>query len=962
MERFGQTKKEQYGKDTAAGRIIRKGILITLLFLGSWLYAADTGARAENIHIDEDTQHLFTAENGLPASSIVSIEQTPDGFIWLGGYGGLSRYDGDEFVDYEAGKLFNITDLLCSHDGTLWIASSDAGLVKYENDSFVRMNELGEGIETKEIECLAEAADGTICFGTEQGIGYVDADGMMNMLQFPQLHDSFIRKIACGNNGEIVCVTRGGEAFCCQDGECRKLSLSTGDTARCVVFDENENRFYISTTQDEIIICNSSLEEEEILLVGGLECINDIKKDENGNLWACADNGVAAVYVDGKTLVQNLKINNSIDSMLIDCEGNFWFASSRQGVLLVAGGGRFKNISSRARLSEMIVNAIMYLDGRLYIGHDEGLLVLDEESCERVKDDRFRFLAGTRIRNLFADREGRIWVSTVKKGLWVLDKKGEWKQYSTQEYPQLQSDNFRVAYETDEGMLVGTDAGAYIVTENGIENVVENADEMDCRILSIGELDGTYYFGTDGYGMYAVRDGKVQEHLTIENGLCSNVVMKMRKDQKKQAFWLVTGNNLVYYDPDQDPAEITFPSSDNLDVHVLEDGRILILTGGGVYVTTEKVLLGTEELSYKRFTRKDGLPYDITANSTPCMVDGRLYLCCSGGVVCMESEEQRAEKENYSLVIDYLIADEEKSYVQNTDSFTVPEDVQRIEIQAHLVTNTMENPTVFYYMEGFDKSKKILKTRDLDTVVYTNLNGGDYIFHFGEYDEDLGETGKEITLRIRKEYKWYERLQTRVILVIANVLIMFILAWGISKWHGYSVRKKLKKEYEELERARLEQMVYTDHMTGLYNRYYLDTWEKHFLEGTDDNVTFLSADCNNLKKINDEFGHEAGDRLLKETSALLQKYFDGPKHTVFRMGGDEFLVLCSGETEDEVREVMEKLQTEAKDHMVCGHPVSLCYGLHTLTGREYNMDAGIRIADMNMICQKREYHKKNGAK
>lgn len=929
--------------------------MLAALFICLFVPAVCAGA--EDFYIDEDVQQLFTSENGLPSSAIVAVAQTPEGFIWLGGYGGLVRYDGDQFVDYEEGHLFNITNLLCGQDGTLWIASSDSGLVSYKNDKFTFLNNSDEENWTKEMECLAEAADGTIYFGTEQGIGYADKDGALHKLQFPQLEGVMIRKIACGNDGEIVCVARSGEAFFCKDDVCKKLSLSIGDAARCVVFDKKENLFYIGSTQDQVIVCNPSLEEEQILKVEGLECINDIKKDADGNLWACADNGVAAVYVDGKTLVQNLEMNNSIDSMLIDREENYWFASSRQGVLLVSRKGHFKNISNRAKLPEIIVNAITKLDDRLYVGHDEGMVILDAKSCEQIADERFAFLSGVRIRNLFVDKEDSLWVSTTKEGLWVLDANGQWRQYCMANYPQLRSDNFRVAYETDNGMLVGTDDGAYLVTEDGLESVVKDGDEMNCRILSIGERDGVFYFGTDGYGMYVVKDGSVQEHLTIENGLCSNVVMKIRPDAAKRAFWLVTGNNLVYYDPDERLTDITFPSSNNLDAHVLEDGNILIFTGSGVYLTSEDVLLGKTEQQYKRFTRKDGLPYDITANSTPCMTDRHLYLCGSGGVIGIDLLSKAEADNDFSLVIDYLIADDKKYYVQNADHFTMPKDVQRIEIHAHLVTNTMENPDVFYYMEGFDKSQKRVKANNLDPIVYTNLSGGDYTFHFGIYDDALNQTGKEITLQLTKEYKWFENPKIQIVLSLIAVLLLAGIICIIVKLHGYSMKKKLKQEYAQRERAKLEKLVYIDHMTGLYNRHYLDIWERDFLESRSDQVTFLTADCNDLKRINDEFGHEAGDQLLTETSDLLCKYFTAPTHTVFRMGGDEFLVLCREEAADAVRKAMDEMLREAKTHKIGDCTISLCYGVHTLTRQQYNMDEGIRVADMEMLRQKKKYHR-----
>ena len=72
-------------------------------------------------------------------------------------------------------------------------------------------------------------------------------------------------------------------------------------------------------------------------------------------------------------------MNNSIDDMMVDYEGNLWFASSRQGIMKIVPN-RFRNISRDAGLSDMVVNTTCIYQNELYIGSDSGLSILDKEN------------------------------------------------------------------------------------------------------------------------------------------------------------------------------------------------------------------------------------------------------------------------------------------------------------------------------------------------------------------------------------------------------------------------------------------------------------------------------------------------------------------------------------------------------------------------------------------------------
>ena len=72
-----------------------------------------------HLYMDSYTQQIFSAKDGLQISSPTAIAQTPDGFIWFGGYGGLVRYDGRNFKIYGSDIVSNVKCLLTDDQGVL---------------------------------------------------------------------------------------------------------------------------------------------------------------------------------------------------------------------------------------------------------------------------------------------------------------------------------------------------------------------------------------------------------------------------------------------------------------------------------------------------------------------------------------------------------------------------------------------------------------------------------------------------------------------------------------------------------------------------------------------------------------------------------------------------------------------------------------------------------------------------
>ena len=116
---------------------------------------------------------------------------------------------------------------------------------------------------------------------------------------------------------------------------------------------------------------------------------------------------------------------------------------------------------------------------------------------------------------------------------------------------------------------------------------------------------------------------------------------------------------------------------------------------------------------------------------------------------------------------------------------------------------------------------------------------------------------------------------------------------------------ELKKMEEELRTLSL-----TDALTGLYNRRGFMTLAEQHLKIANrlkSRIFMLYADLDNLKHINDTFGHQEGDTALKETAQILRETFR-EADIVSRIGGDEFVVMPIGSSERGTESVNSRLQ------------------------------------------------------
>ena len=149
---------------------------------------------------------------------------------------------------------------------------------------------------------------------------------------------------------------------------------------------------------------------------------------------------------------------------------------------------------------------------------------------------------------------------------------------------------------------------------------------------------------------------------------------------------------------------------------------------------------------------------------------------------------------------------------------------------------------------------------------------------------------------------------------------------------------------------RLHVLSSRDMLTGVMNRNEMNNTVDDLTAGKcSQSVGVVFADLNGLKTINDTGGHAAGDALLKTAAGVLRQVFN--RNEIFRAGGDEFVVILTGVTEEELHQRADAIRKAAE----------CCDGLYFAIGTAYEQNAAdvhaaLHSADVRMYEDKKRFY------
>jgi signal transduction histidine kinase/ligand-binding sensor domain-containing protein len=544
-----------------------------MLALGESRTPSPSTVQAANEKYDKLIHTVWTTENGLPQNSVTSIIQTRDGYLWVATFGGLARFDGQNFTLFNTGNSpglggNRIIGLNEDRAGGLWAALEGGGLAHYSKGKFTTYT-IKEGLPDSAVQRISEDRDGNLWASTAAGTARFSGGrflteptlfGLPNrhLIQYFGARDGsiwlgppegltryyegtlttymprpiFIREAEDGsvwvytNDRGLARFHRGAWTYYpindeLPSREARPVSVISGrnDTI-CILTREGLTRF-------------KDGKKVSFIAIKDLPNFWTAFEDREGNLWV---SGAAAGLHRFKQapIVAYSAGNGLADESFLpitdDGAGGLWIGSTK---LYHFQAGALTNDPENVATWSLLRDR----QGSLWIGAYGALHTL--------KDGRYtgyRFFDGTPVTSLYEDRQGTIWIGTLKGhvsgspgGLYFY-KDGTFTPYRTSD--GLVHNNVRFITEDRQGALwIGTEGGISRFKDGKFTNYTTESGLSNNYIREIYEdSDGALWIGTYGGGLNRFKDGRFVQ-ITIKDGLFDNIVSRILEDENGN-FWM----------------------------------------------------------------------------------------------------------------------------------------------------------------------------------------------------------------------------------------------------------------------------------------------------------------------------------------------------------------------------------------------------------------------------------------
>ncbi|MBO4883421.1 MAG: hybrid sensor histidine kinase/response regulator, partial [Lachnospiraceae bacterium] len=751
------------------------------------------------------SSQIYDASSGLPTSDANYILASSDGYIWIGGYSGIIRYDGTNFIRMDtSGGLTSGRGLFEDSKGRIWVATNDNGVAVIDGEETVHFT-YKDGLVSSSIRCFEEDENGNIIIGTTAGLAYIDDSLTLHLIDNDDLNEETVLNMTSDGAGTVYGITKGGFLFTVTG--CKVASVFEGsdkgfDKVTAILADPSEDgKVYLGTSKGLVYHGRfgddmSRMQEMNAAPLSSVQWLTFAC----GKLWATSQ--TLSGYFDDKgkfRTLDDLPMDNAIEMMTCDYQGNLWYASSTLGVMKVVTNN-FVNVTKEAGIEGQIVNATCLHDGYLYIGTGSGLYILDRLR-QPVENDLTEFIGDARIRCITEDSAGNLWIAVYNHDLGVVVKTagGRIRNFTVDD--GLPSNEIRCIVEASDGsMLVGSNGGLAYIKDFEVTGTVCDSDIIRNTVfLTVAEGDyGLVYVGTDGDGIYEIAQDHVIR-LGREDGLTSDVILRVLHDSKRGVYWIITSNSIEFIRDGRIHEVTTFPYNNNFDMYFDDKDDAWILSSYGVYCVKIDDMLSDNITEYDLYTNANGLTSTPTSNAYSALDDsGNLYISGRDGVSCVNINNFYRGDVDIKVALASIYCDDEKIVPDENGRYTIPASEGRIVITTSVMDYSMTNPLVHVYLEGANDEGITVPRNSITPLEYTRLKYGNYTLHIQILDSRTKRIRMDETFEIVKKPHFTELLIVRLLLLALFAVVSGFIVWRFIK------STLISRQYDEIRNARDE--------------------------------------------------------------------------------------------------------------------------------------------------------------
>jgi ligand-binding sensor domain-containing protein/signal transduction histidine kinase len=808
------------------------GVIICLLLEGS---AMMSRAAAGNISAADspfiiDVWETGPGEQKLPQSSVISIIQTRDGYLWLGTLNGLVRFDGIRFTVFDVANTpgldcNQIIHLFEDSRGNLWVGTETAGVLLVDRNGQISNLGLGRGHREQRLVSACEDTHGGVWLRTADGevVRFRDrtpdrinvtARSVITEKSGPiwlgvdladpgrqRIEQRLISVAAVSNspafaverelpvdNLDYLLAARDGGFWVLADGRVQKWkntgreldwgaypwnSMHAPVKAAC---EDQHGNLIVATLGEGVFWYDSTGHATQISTAQGLShnFILSLCMDHEGDLWVGTDGGGLNRVKRRIFDIAGASSAWTIQSIAEDAQGGLWLGTFGSG-LKYFKGGIFQPVGLQQGLSNLYIQSV-FVDREQKVlagavSPDFRGLFQVSESWTPIPE-----MFNRSISAMYQDRQGRLWLGT-QNGLVCRDGQ-HWQTFTTRD--GLSSDSVRAITDDAEGNLwIGTDGGGLNRFRDGQFTVAGGTNQGSGQTISSLLMDpaGVLWIGTDGVGLARLERGKWTSY-SQRDGLTSDSIG-----------------------------------------YLIEDGLGYLWMGSyaGLLRVPEKALNDfanglTNSVPCRAFGKSDGLlTSECTQGSQPAACrtgDGKLWFPTTRGLVSLVPADLKINTNVTPVIIESVFVEGRK---QNTNSFvpsfqtvTVPPGKERLEIYYTSLNFAAPQSVRFKYrLEGHESG---WTDDDHGTRVarFSNLTPGEYRFHVIACNEDgiWNDTGAALSVIVLPPFWrtwWFLGINTAFVIGLLILVVRYLSTQKLQR----QLATLRQQEALEKERARI---------------------------------------------------------------------------------------------------------------------------------------------------------------
>lgn len=411
-------------------------------------------ASAQTRLLDQYRFEAWTGENGLPEGSANGLVRTPDGFLWVGTTRGLFRFDGVRFTPaQESGTPWlrnrEITTLIEDGEGGLWIGTEGGGVARYR-DGLVTVIGVAEGLPDLSVSALTRDRHGRIWVGTSDGATMFDGASVRTLSDHRGRVHAFLERpdgsIYIGGNVWGLTVWR--------DGAHHPAPGQLAALRPYALLDDGRGGVWAGEMDGLVDITDVERPRREPSMQG--HYVSTMARDARGRVWIGTLGSGLHVMEQGR--IERVEgaadlPEDAVRQILPDADGSVWFGlrdglgrmqtrllrtarprehslmwavhAEADGTVLAGGnGGLFRIARDRTTVTQlpflrgMVIDLLRARNGDLWVGLERGVVRVTTEGTSVVIDPA---TPRGRIRSLFEDRDGTIWIAHSDAGVGRVD-------------------------------------------------------------------------------------------------------------------------------------------------------------------------------------------------------------------------------------------------------------------------------------------------------------------------------------------------------------------------------------------------------------------------------------------------------------------------------------------------------------------------------------------------------------